>query len=148
MTTPVPDGETTPELDGALSAARRKLGMYVDEHDDDEIKALLAEYDRRGAVEARYVEQVMRVLPYVPGPDPDDQSEDFDERVVAELHGRAVELVRLRAQRDAVLALHQREEWGDDGLDGIRVVCGWCRDSSEEPWEWPCPTARALGVES
>lgn len=39
----------------------------------------------------------------------------------------------------AALALHPRE------IAGERAVCGWCRDGSEEPWEWPCPTVRALG---
>lgn len=84
---------------------------------DGEMRAhldpLLAEYDRRGAVEARYVAQVRRVLPYLPGPDPDDQSEDFDERVVAELE-------RLRARVAELEAIEKRAdetstwcgEWG------------------------------------
>lgn len=46
------------------------------------------------------------------------------------------ELRDLRAQRNAVLAIHRRD---DDLYDP--PVCGSCRDES-----WPCPTARALGM--
>lgn len=46
------------------------------------------------------------------------------------------ELRNLRAQRDAVLAIHRRD---DDLYDP--PVCSSCRDES-----WPCPTARALGM--
>lgn len=50
-----------------------------------------------------------------------------------------------RSQRAAALALHPREEWSDDSLNGVRVVCGNCLDASEDPIPWPCPNAEALG---
>jgi hypothetical protein len=53
------------------------------------------------------------------------------------------ELEQLRAQRAAVLAIHQRE---DSYVCG--GSCSYCRDSDEDPVKWPCPTAKALGVTS
>jgi hypothetical protein len=45
----------------------------------------------------------------------------------------------LGEQRDAVLALHQPNEHGD---------CGTCRNKYDCYLEYPCLTARALGVKS
>lgn len=60
---------------------------------------------------------------------------------------------RLTAQRDAVLALH-RDVGGGRGFDGEGryvdhpTACGACGTHDEYAVPWPCPTARALGVES
>lgn len=48
------------------------------------------------------------------------------------------QLERLSAQRDAALALHQRED-GD-----CRPTCSSCLDAHGGMQEWPCATARAL----
>ncbi len=45
----------------------------------------------------------------------------------------------LNAQVDAVHTIHPYE------IHGGRGVCGSCRDSSEDPMPWPCPTMAALG---
>lgn len=63
----------------------------------------------------------------------------FIEPPVARSIVAALDTLRsLEAQVAAARAVHPREVYGE------RVVCGWCRDSSEEPWEWPCPTMNAL----
>lgn len=63
--------------------------------------------------------------------------------LVHERDDARAEVERLTAQRTAVLEIHHREE-----NTAGRVSCAWCRDSYEEPWEWPCPTAKALGVDT
>lgn len=55
-----------------------------------------------------------------------------------------VEVERLRAQRDAVLELHYPVE----DTTGMPVCSHrYCVDGSLDQVEWPCPTARALGVD-
>lgn len=124
------------ELAAAEEWARLSLLGTVPSH----LVTLLAEYDRRGAIEARTVKQVEHVLPYVPGPDPDDQGEDWHERVVAALHGRAVELEQQRTQLAGARALHTPY----DGM--VPPTCRTCVDADEEPTAWPCATAAALGA--
>lgn len=83
------------ELAAAEDWARTALDRTVPTH----LVTLLAEYDRRGAIEARTVKQVEHVLAYVPGPDPDDQGEDWHERVVAELERLRAEVAEIRAAK-------------------------------------------------
>lgn len=96
------------ELAAAEDWARTALDRTVPTH----LVTLLAEYDRRGAIEARTVKQVEHVLAYVPGPDPDDQGEDWHERVVAELERLRAEIAEIREA-----ALPVRTEWGVHSKD-------------------------------
>ncbi|MES2342900.1 MAG: hypothetical protein V4597_14590 [Pseudomonadota bacterium] len=50
------------------------------------------------------------------------------------------EVDRLRARADDVRAIHPREI----NAVSMRPVCGSCRDSSEDPMPWPCPTIAEL----
>lgn len=80
---------------------------------------------------------------------------DLAMEAVTDLH---TEVLRLRAQRDAVLAMHKRETryWGHGVFTkggrttrqqwGEHDVCATCSVLAEVAW--PCPTARALGVEA
>lgn len=65
------------------------------------------------------------------------------EAIVDESDALRAEVERLRAQRDAALALHE-----PDGGDPGRAYdcCTGCCDDNGGPWPWPCPTAQALGV--
>ena len=76
-----------------------------------------------------------------------DAAEKAASRAASELSemaaraGRAEGALGVReAQRDAVLKLHMSDEVGL-GLPGDAICY-------EDGCEWPCPTARALGVES
>lgn len=57
------------------------------------------------------------------------------------------ELARLRTQRDAALALHERYEPTGNGVRFF-TRCAHCRHRDGTFMTWPCPTARALGVTS
>ena len=56
----------------------------------------------------------------------------------------ALDVIKLRAQVNAVRALHRRvtisEDWGDE------VQCAHCVDGDGNGHLWPCLTARALEV--
>lgn len=59
----------------------------------------------------------------------------------------------LGEQREAVLALHQNagrsQGYKENGSYGyIDACCGTCGEFGEYGVPYPCPTARALGVES
>lgn len=59
----------------------------------------------------------------------------------------ASELAALRAQRDAVLALHRRAE--DGTFPPCCAECLYCDEDGEvRRAPWPCPTAEAAGVGS
>ncbi len=64
--------------------------------------------------------------------------------VLAEYDRRGADL---RAQRDAVLALHR--PYGSYGPPA-GPICTSCMkpENATEPEPWPCPTARAAGVEA
>jgi hypothetical protein len=69
----------------------------------------------------------------------------------AEIGPLRTERDALRAQRDAVLAIHadQGESQGylpDGGYGYIAHCCGTCGSFGEYGEPWPCATARALGV--
>lgn len=105
--------------------------------DMSDLHVVLAEYDRRGAELVR-VPSDMAVL------------RGERDRCAAALDAARAELERLRAQRAAVLALHNRDEIGG------RLACGHCSmaglDGAGVPVGpvlivgWPCPTAETLGV--
>lgn len=59
---------------------------------------------------------------------------------------RMEELERLRGQRDAALALHERRE-AASAAGGSTVWCEGCSARKGEIVSWPCADARALGVE-
>lgn len=64
-TDPTPAAAHAPKIDETawlIAGAVRKLGIYVDEHDDGEIAALLYEFDRRAAVEKAAADYVMAGL--------------------------------------------------------------------------------------
>jgi hypothetical protein len=50
------------------------------------------------------------------------------------------EVDRLRARANDVRAIHPRET----SAVTLSPVCGSCRDSSEDPMPWPCPTIAEL----
>lgn len=58
---------------------------------------------------------------------------------------RAVLAIHDQRRADA-LALHPRETWGDESLNGERVVCGSCIGIAGNT-PWPCPNAQALGAD-
>jgi hypothetical protein len=68
--------------------------------------------------------------------------------VVTTLYDPVAELVRLRAQREAVLELHQRSTYpATHGRYKGRRYCLYCTlDAYTSYVDWPCPTAQALGV--
>lgn len=49
------------------------------------------------------------------------------------------QVAELQAQVAAALAIHKPNEFDE-------TVCTSCVDSYENPLDWPCPTAQALGV--
>jgi hypothetical protein len=115
----------TPDLtehERCLRAASRLIYPQVG---PDSLRILLAEYDRRGEIER-----------------------DFASLIVENRRDVIREMERLRAQRDAVLALHPRRK-----IDG-QIVCGHCTITGLRggvPVQcavtlWPCPTAQAMGV--
>lgn len=61
-------------------------------------------------------------------------------------------LAQLETQLAAALALHRDVGPGmghtSDGYGDFDHTCGSCGTSDEYAVAWPCPTARALGVES
>lgn len=59
--------------------------------------------------------------------------------------GRELEQHMLRSAVDqikAALNIH----YLNPGQNLGHPECGYCRGADEEPLEWPCPTARALGI--
>lgn len=141
--------------------AMAEQGIRIDDRKFERyVLALLAEYDRRGAeiermdtlaqqaikAEADAVRELEAELVAV------RSQADRDRTRIASLEERNTRLGivaadaerRQEAQRNAVLALHPREEsvgYGDE-----HATCGSCREADEEPTRWPCPTAKALGV--
>lgn len=73
-----------------------------------------------------------------------DSDKVFVQSIVESVADYLGEIVELRAQREAVLELHHPVEDSTSAL-----VCGhrYCVDGSLDQVEWPCPTARALGVD-
>lgn len=75
------------------------------------------------------------------------RARDVLARLIGERSEALADLAALRAQRDAVLALHRR---ADDGT--FPPCCAEClyydEDGEVRRATWPCPTARALGVGS
>lgn len=61
--------------------------------------------------------------------------------LLAQLDVEHAAYAALLARRDAALAIHRREVYGEDG-----ACCAACIGPHEEPVPWPCDTARALGV--
>lgn len=56
------------------------------------------------------------------------------------------ELLRLREQRAAVLAIHRRDVESWSGKPAAWCAACSSDDHPEADYLWPCPTARALGV--
>lgn len=74
----------------------------------------------------------------------DNASDSPGERIAAarallryDLDAEPTDHVALAAQRAAVLAIHRPDEYGD---------CVHCHGDTGRAYEWPCPTAQALGV--
>jgi len=87
----------------------------------EDVPALVAEVERLRAIEVEAL----------------DATREFGD-VLARAERAEAEVKRLRAQRDAVLALHYAKT--EFGHSGEWLVCAGCMKL------WPCPTARALGV--
>jgi hypothetical protein len=64
--------------------------------------------------------------------------------LAAELDGLRAENERLRAKVAAVLALHKAVALG---YNNERECCEICTSTTAFRVDWPCVTARALGVE-
>lgn len=167
---PVPGDTSTDEL---LADSLHYLRYLADQHpaaspqapDRDMARVLLAEYDRLRAAQVAAADQrsearakVARLSAALDAVD--GLVLDGGQAIALGLIARAVglsveasgallaltvadrieELDRLRGQRDAALALHRNDTSGAaaPASPGMREVC---------MHEWPCPTARALGVE-
>ena len=92
--------------DSLATNAVAKLRSYAEEHDDDEVEALLREYDRRGAVLSGLSGLAAGGFTV--------------EEVLAEFDRRGAEVSRLRARVDGLEAIERRADetstWCGDNL--------------------------------
>lgn len=144
-------GTATQQRLGTVLAEYERRGSELAEarEEADEARRVIRQLRRRAeqntatlvTLTARTVkdaEQLRAALDVADLSDPDLDAQIDIEYLIDEARSIRVDRDRLRQQRAAALALHV-EEHG---------VCGACLQADEEPAPWPCPTARALGVDS